>query len=91
MFGVAIVGKQDVKKDIVNAILDKKHAQLNAIAIIVKMVKMKIYIMKLEDKMNNQNNQKDKDLIDHLVVVDLFYIVFHSILFLLFDFFSIFN
>lgn len=75
MFGVAIVEKQDVKKDIVNVILDKNHVQLNVIAIIVKMEKMKIYIMKLEDKMKYPNNQKDKDLIDNLV--DLFYIVFH--------------
>lgn len=82
MFGVVIVEKLDVRNDIVNAILDKRLVQLNAIVITVKMVKMKICIMKLENKMNYQNNQKDKDLIDFLII-DLFYIVLHLILILL--------
>lgn len=82
MFGVVIVEKLDVRNDIVNAILDKKLVQLNVIVITVKMVKMKICITKLENKMNYQNNQKDKDLIDFLII-DLFYIVLHLILILL--------
>lgn len=75
MFGVVIVEKLDVRNDIVNAILDKRLVQLNAIVITVKMVKMKICITKLENKMNYQNNQKDKDLIGFLIIDFVLYCI----------------
>jgi hypothetical protein len=67
MFGVVIVVKQDVKSVIVSVLLEVKHVRLNVIAIIVKMERMKTFIMKLEDKMNNLNSKEDLDLRDCVI------------------------
>lgn len=46
MFGDVTARKLDVKKDIANVLSDKKLVLLIAIAIIVKMGKMRIYLRK---------------------------------------------
>lgn len=61
MFGAAIAGKLDAWKDIVNALSGERPVLLIVIVIIVKMEKMKIFTMKLRDKMKNQRPKEDNE------------------------------